>query len=152
MLLFFSSSKLYSFTFLVLFYLFQTRTMNFNIFNQFSIHSRTIGKSDSFIRSSRTIVDMRCSSAWIVFSFSDSDRWFWPPYLFWMSCSIIIYHFSCKSFFNDSKCVCILIHISADLTHMQRKTAALYLSLSHTGLLHRSAAGFGGQIEKKQLH
>ena len=34
----------------------------------------------------------------------------------------------------------------------ERETAALYLSLSHTGPFHHSAAGFGGQNEKKRLH
>ena len=35
---------------------------------------------------------------------------------------------------------------------LRRETAALYLSLSHTGSFHHSAAGFGGQNEKKRLH
>ena len=45
---------------------------------------------------------------------------FWSPYLFLMSCSIIIHDFSCKSFLNHKKCVCILINLRGFDAHAAR--------------------------------
>ena len=111
--------------------MFQTRTINFNIFNQCPAHSHTIGKSGLFIRSrERSLIcgalRFKCCSV-IAILIGGSG-----PLIYFGWCAASLYMIFPISFFSIVKNSCAYLFISSRMWHTCSASQLCYICLSRT--------------------